>query len=109
MLESVFNSAAKEKVLIYLAARKEGYARDIAKYFNTSLSPVQNQLDKLELGNVLVSKPVGKTRIFTFNPRFPFLKELEALLKKMIQFLPESEQHKLLIFRKRPRRKLKPL
>jgi len=108
MLESVFGSKNKERVLLYLAARKEGYAREIAKYYNTSLSPIQKQLDNLEAGNVLTSKSYGKTRVYYFNPRYAFLTELAVLLDKAIQFLPIKEKQKLLIVRKRPRRKGKP-
>ena len=109
MLETIFSSKGKEHVLLYLAARKEGYAREIARYYNTSLSPIQNQLDKLETGGVLSSKAVGKTRIYFFNPRYPFFKELNGLLEKALLFLPKEQQEKLFMARKRPRRKGKPL
>ncbi len=109
MLESLFNSKSKERILIFLSAREEGYAREIAKYFGTALSPIQLQLDKLEAGNILASKSVGKTRVYLFNKRYPFYKEISDVLKKMILFLPKSEKEKLLMVRKRPRRKEKPL
>ena len=109
MLEKLFGSKNSEKVLLYIAGRKEGYAREIAEYYKTSLSPVQNQLDKLEDASVLVSKLAGKTRIYSFNPRYAFGKELINLLEKAITFLPKNEQDSLLKPRKRPRRKGKPL
>jgi len=109
MLEAIIGSKIREQVLIFLAGRQEGYAREIAKYYQTNLSPVQNQLERLETGNVLVGKASGKTRIYTFNPRYPFLNELKKLLDKTITFLPQEEQEKLLMVRKRPRRKNKSL
>lgn len=109
MLEKLFGSKNCEKVLLYIAGRKEGYAREIAVYYKTSLSPVQNQLDKLEEASVFVSKLSGKTRIYAFNPRYAFYKELFNLLEKAITFLPKNEQERLLSPRKRPRRKGKPL
>ena len=109
MLQTLFGSKKKEQILLYLAARKEGYAREIAKYYSSSLSPFQRQLDRLEMGGILLSKSFGKTRIYYFNPRFPFLKELIVLLEKAIQFLPAGEREELLMVRKRPRRKGKPL
>jgi hypothetical protein len=109
MIEAIIGSKVRESVLIYLAGRETGYAREIAGYYNFSLSPVQNQMDKLESGNVLVSVLSGKTRVYSFNPRYPFFRELKALLNKIISFLPEEERNTLLITRKRPRRKHKPL
>lgn len=109
MLESILGSQVRELILIYLAARKQGYAREIAAFYKKSLSPVQNQLDRLENGNVLVSSLSGKTRIYSFNPRYPFLKELMNLLNKVISFLPKEKKDELFLIRKRPRRKEKSL
>ena len=109
MLEAILGSKVRESVLIYLVGRDKGYAREIAAFYKYSLSPVQNQLDRLESGNVLVSVLSGRTRVYFFNPRYPFLKELKALLNQVLMFLPEEEHDKLLKSRRRPRRRLKPL
>ena len=109
MLEAILGSKVRESVLIYLVGRDKGYAREIAAFYKYSLSPVQNQLDRLETGNVLVSVMSGKTRVYSFNPRYPFLKEIIALMNQAFLFLPEDEHDKLLKSRRRPRRRLKPL
>ena len=109
MLESLLGSVNRERVLLFLLARREGYAREIAGFYETGLSPVQNQLEKLEYGGILVSRPVGRTRLYNFNPRYAFLPELKALLEKALSFYPEEERERLLMVRKRPRRKDKPL
>jgi predicted transcriptional regulator len=109
MLEPLLGSATSEKVLIFLLARNEGYAREIARFFDTGLSAVQKQLEKLELGGVLVSRTAGRTRLYTFNPRYPFLRELRSLLDKAMTFYPEEERERLLMNRRRPRRRGKPL
>ncbi|MBI2330848.1 MAG: hypothetical protein HYU84_01485 [Chloroflexi bacterium] len=54
------------------------------------------------------SQGVGRTRLYTFNPRYPFLRELLALLEKALAFYPREEQERLLMNRRRPRRKGKP-
>ena len=72
------------------------------------ITRVQNQLKKMEVGGVLVSRKVGRTRLFTFNPRYPFLKELQNLLEKALTFYPAEMQEKLLMNRRRPRRSGKP-
>jgi len=109
MLEAIFGSRNKERILFYLVARKEGYAREIARYFETELSPIQLQLNNLEKAGIIFSHEVGKTKVFCLNPRYPFIKELTALISSAINFLPEDEKNKLLIYRKRPRRSNKPL
>ena len=109
MLESVFGSVNKERVLLFICAKGEGYARDIARFFSSDLTPVQRQLDALERGGVLVSRLAGRTRIFTFNTRYPLLNELTVLLEKALSFYPQDEQDRLLLARQRPRRSAKPL
>jgi len=109
MIDVLLGSPSREKVLIFLAARGEGYPREIARYYDIGLASIQNQLEKLEAGGILFSKLVGRTRLYAFNPRYPFLKELQALLLKALYFYPEQERDKLIKNRRRPRRKGKPL
>jgi len=93
---------------MFIYAREEGYPREIARFYDTDLSPIRKQLDKLENGGILASRVAGRTRIYTFNPRYPFLKELKGLLKKALSFYPPEDQEKLLMIRRRPRRRGKP-
>lgn len=109
MIEVLLGSKNAERVLIYIFARKEGYPREVARFFNTDLKSVQNQLDKLEAGGVFVSREVGRTRPYMFNPRYPFLNELKALLEKALSFYPTDEQEELKMNRRRPRAKGKNL
>ena len=109
MIEVLLGSKNAERVLIYIFAREEGYPREVARYFNTDLKSIQKQLDKLEAGGVLVSREVGRTRPYVFNPRYPFLSELKTLLEKTLSFYPESEQQELVMNRRRPRARGKPL
>jgi hypothetical protein len=109
MLEALFGSVDRERVLVFLFSRGDGYAREIARFFETSLLGIQRQLEKMENGGVLVGRSAGRTRLYSFDPRYPFLPELKALLEKTVSFYPEDVQEKLLMSRKRPRRKGKPL
>ncbi|MFQ6084382.1 MAG: hypothetical protein ACE5WD_13635 [Candidatus Aminicenantia bacterium] len=109
MLEPLFESEKKEKILLYLYTHREAYAREIANAFQFHLNTVQNQLLNLEKGGVLYSKFKGKVRLFGINPRYPFKKELEALLEKVLIFIPEEEKEKFYRPRLRPRRTGKPL
>ena len=109
MLEPLLGSKHAELVLIFLIARGEGYASEIARFFDTHLYGIQKQLDRLEAGGVLVSRKVGRTRVYTFNPRYPFLNELKALLTKALTFYPAEVRERLLYNHRRPRRRGKPL
>lgn len=108
MLEPILGSLNCERVLIYLVARDEGYAREITRFFTVGLGSVQKQLEKLENGGVVYSKRVGRTRVYAFDPRYPFLKELKAFMEKALTFYPEEMKDLLLMNRRRPRRSGKP-
>jgi hypothetical protein len=109
MLQPLLGSENSERALIFIHARKEGYATEMAHFFATDLFGLQKQLGKLERGGVLVSRTAGRTRLYSFNPRYPFLKELTALLEKALTFYPDEMKTRLLLNRRRPRRSGKPL
>lgn len=109
MLTVLLGTENSERVLIFLLARKEGYAREIAQFFDTNLYAIQRQLQKLEAGGVLVSRTAGRTRLYQFNPRYPFLNELKQLIEKALSFYPENVRENLLMNRRRPRKRDKPL
>jgi predicted ArsR family transcriptional regulator len=109
MLTPLLGTENSERVLIFLLARNEGYAREIAQFFDTNLYAIQRQLDKLEAGGVLVSRTAGRTRLYQFNPRYPFLNELKQLLEKALTFYPEDVRENLEMNRRRPRKRDKPL
>jgi len=109
MIESIVGSKNAERVLLYIFAREQGYTREIARFWNADADSIHKQLVRLERDGVLFSKSLGKTVVYSFNPRYAFLKELKALLNKALSFYPKDEQDSLLIVRRRPRRKDKPL
>ena len=109
MLEPLLGSVSRERVLIFLFARGEGYAREIARFYKAGLDPIQKQLDRLETVGVLVSRVAGRTRLYVFNPRYPFLKELRSLLERALSFYPQDLRESLVMNRRRPRRRAKPL
>ena len=109
MLEPILGSKNSERILVFMLARDEGYATEIARFFKTDLYGIQKQLDRLEAGGILVSRKVGRTRLHTFNPRYPLLPELKGLLQRALSFYSQAEQEELLMNRRRPRRRGKPL
>lgn len=109
MIETLLGSKNAERVLMYIFVREEGYAREIASYYETDLKSIQKQLDKFERSGALVSRMVGRTRPYLFNPRYPFLNELRALLEKALSFYSAREREELIMNRRRPRAKGKAL
>jgi hypothetical protein len=105
MLRSLLGSESSERVLLFILARNEGYATEIARFFDSDLYAIQRQLEKLESGGVLASRTAGRTRLYVLNPRYPFLKELKALLEKVFSFYPEEVRERLIMNRRRPRRR----
>ena len=109
MLEPIFGNSTAEKVLLYLLVHRQAYARELALAFRLSVSLVQKQLLRLERGGVLASHTVGRTRLFELDPRYPFIKELEALLRRALSFVPADQRPPYLPKRTRPRAAGKPL
>jgi len=109
MLETLLGSVSCEQVLLFIFARAEGYPREIARFFKVDYRPIRNQLCKLESGGVLRSRSAGKTRLYSFNPRCPFLNELKMILNKVMTFCPDDLKEGLFMNRRRPRRSGKPL
>ena len=108
MLEPLLGSENAERVLVFILSRNQGYATEISRFFKTDLCGIQKQLDKFEVGGVLASQTVDRTRLYTFNPRYPFLPELKELLNKALVFYDPNEREELSMDRRRPRRKGKP-
>ena len=91
-MKSLFGSLSRERVLTFIAAREQGYAREIT-----------------ESDGVLIAKSFGRTISYSMNPRFFLRKELTALLLKIIDAYPPEWKEKLLFNRRRPRAKGKPI
>ncbi len=109
MLQPLFGSEYREKTLIFILRRENGYAEEIAQFYDTDFTQIRKQLDGLEAGGVLVSRTIGRTRLYQFNPRYPFLNELKDLLEKALSYYPASIKERLALKRQRPRRRGKPL
>lgn len=109
MLEDIFGNKSTEKVLLHVYHYGESHASGIAKDFNVALNPILQQLNKLEKSGVLVSKVVGRSRLYSFNLKSPFTKPIKDLIFIVYDSIPMSEKEKLFATRRRPRRKGKPV
>jgi hypothetical protein len=109
MLEGIFGNIIIEKILFTLYAYGEGYPLGMAKTYKQPVNRFQQQLKRLENAGIIVSRLIGRVRVYTFNPRYPFLEELKTLIAKAFEFLPEKEKAAYYRKRTRPRRAGKPL
>jgi predicted ArsR family transcriptional regulator len=109
MLKGIFGNETTEKVLLHLLHYGESHASAIAHDFDLALTPVRGQLDRLESTGVIVSKEVGRSRVYFFNPKSPYAAPLQALIEVLYQSIPLREREAIFKTRRRPRRKGKPV
>ena len=109
MLEAAFGSLAAERVLLFLQRYDEAYGRQIAVAFGTPVSEIQKQLQKFESGGLIVSRAVGRTRVYSWNPRSIFVAPLRLLRQRALENLPPEETAPYTDGRRRPRRTGKPV
>jgi len=108
LIEPLVGNSTGAKVLLYLANYGDGYASGIARTFALSVSQVLKQLERFEQGGILVQRPLGRTRLYTWNPRWPLRQELQAMLQKALTRSSEYETQAFFRERRRPRLKGKP-
>ncbi|MDB4964348.1 MAG: hypothetical protein JWN44_37 [Myxococcales bacterium] len=109
MLDALFGNRTAAQVLMYLAVNESAYAQQMADALTIALSVVQKQVRRLETGGLLVSRLVGRTRVFSINPRFAMANELIGFLKQAFSLLPDEAQLPFESYRARPRMTAKPL
>ena len=108
MLEGLFGNSVIEKIFFTLLVYGEGYPLGMAKAFDEPVNKFQQQLKRLEDSGIIVSRLVGNVRLYTFNPRYPFSDELNSLISRAYDYVPEKEKELYYRKRTRPRRTGKP-
>ncbi|WCL51323.1 winged helix-turn-helix domain-containing protein [Leptospira sp. GIMC2001] len=109
VLDGIFGNKTASKVLIHLFHYNELHASAIAKDYGVALTPIKNQLERFEKAGVLVSKNIGKSRVYSFNPKSPFVKGLKLILEVYYNSLSINDKEILFSSRRRPRDKGKPV
>ena len=103
-LDAVLGNRTAAVVLLFIENYGSGYSREISRTCDIPLSVVQDQLKKLEAAGVLISRTVGRTRVFEFNPRNPTAGRLRQFLSAELAALPNSVLQRYFRERRRPRR-----
>lgn len=88
MLSELFGGETTYKCLVYLAAMGEGYPLEISRALSISNTQVIRTLNKLEQGDIVVGRDMGRTRLYSLNPNFFVANELKALLNRIIASKP---------------------
>lgn len=109
MLETLFGNIIIEKILFSLLVYEEVYATGLARAFDEPVNRFQQQLKRLENGNIIVSRLAGKTRLYSINPRYPFRRDLMGFMTRAFEFVPDGEKERYYRKRTRPRKAGKPL
>ena len=109
MLEDIFGSKIAEQVLIHIYHNGESHASAIAKDFDLALTSIIHQLDRFERVGVLISKKVGRSRLYSFNPKSAYAKPIKTIAEIAYEKIPLKERQRLFSHRRRPRRKGKPV
>ena len=109
LLSELFGSKTAEGVFLYLFHNKEAHARIIAQDLNMGFSQVERQLKKYEKIDLLLSKQVGKTRVYLFNKKYTFHDQIMSMIEKVYRSIPQNERKKMFLSRHKPRRSDKPV
>jgi len=104
LLDTLFGSRSAAQTLLFLQNYGEGHAYRIATTFGVPHSAIQRQLSRLEAAGVLVSRMVGNTRVFGWNPRAAAVTDLRTLLEAELERLPSDVTRAFFRQRQRPRR-----
>ncbi|TGL63378.1 ArsR family transcriptional regulator [Leptospira sarikeiensis] len=109
IMEGVFGNRTAGRVLLHIFHYSEIHAAAIAKDYGTAATPIKNQLIRFEEAGILISKQIGKSRVYLFNQKSAFIKPIKELLNIVYNTMPISEKERLFSERRRPRRKGKPV
>lgn len=105
MLKGIFGNKNAERVLLHIYHYGEVNGSAIAKDYKIALDPILKQLARFEEAGILLSKEVGRSRLYSFNPKSPFLKPVKEILELAYRSIPMKEREKLFQKRRRPRKK----
>lgn len=109
MLQLIFGNKTAERVLLHIFHYGEIHASGISNDYNISLTPVINQLERFEQAGILVSKEVGKSRLYSFNPKSAYTKYIKEIIKINYNNLTLEDKEIIFSKRRKPRRKGKPI
>jgi len=109
MLDKILGSEVAMKIMFHLVHYHEIYPSAVARDYKIALSAVQKQFARFEEAGVLVSKTVGRTRVYMFNKKLKAAMKFFELVKVYYDGLSIKDKEKIFSTRRRPRRPGKPV
>lgn len=109
LLAELFGSRTAEKVFLYLYHYNEAHARVIAKDMQMSYGQVERQLKKYESIGLLISKEVGRSRVYSFNRKYLLIEPVLQMIAKVYNSIPVNVRKELFKSRHKARRSDKPV
>ncbi len=81
---------------------EQSYPRELARILRRSISVIQKALLSLERDGLVAGRSLGRTRVYSLNPRYFARRELLVFLDRLAE--PEDRLRRTLAtLRKRPR------
>ena len=108
-LHGIVGNQTAERVLLHLFHYGEIHPSAIAADYDTALTPVRRQLDRFERAGLVLSRLVGRSRLYEFNPKSPVATALRDLVRVVYEGIPLRQKEKIFSARRRPRRAGKPV
>jgi len=105
MLDKLFGNETLALIFLNLYHYGEVYSGLIEKNSGIGSRAVLNQLNKMEEAGFFVSREVGRTRLYTFNPKNPAIKHIKEIIKITYSNMTIKMKEKMFKERMRPRAK----
>lgn len=109
MLDLILGNRNAERIFLHIFHYGEIHASGISNDYGISLTPVLNQLTRFENAGILISREVGRTRLYSFNPKSAFTRCVKEMVQIQYESISRSEKERIFGKRRRPRRKNKPV
>lgn len=110
MLETILGNSNAYYCLIFVYHYGEVHPSVVAKALNsTTRTPLNAQFRRLEEGNVLKGRMVGRAKMYSFNEKSSIVKHLREMVKIEYENILPKDKEKLFALRVRPRRTGKPV
>ncbi len=109
MLETIFGNETVALILLNIYHYDSIHARAIARNMGKVHGGITQHLDRLEQGGLLVSREIGRSRVYSFNPKSPFTNPVKQMIQITYDSLPIKLKEKMFLERTRPRAKGKPV
>jgi DNA-binding transcriptional ArsR family regulator len=107
-LSSPFGSTTRTRVLVALRLLGSSFPRELARLLAVSPSLVLKALRSLERDGLVAGRTIGRSRVYTLDPRYFAKEDLQRYLVRLSQGDVELRQ-RVAQLRRRPRWTGKPL